>query len=111
MGKHVPRWVYGIIIATLTAPPIAAEDTARFDGFLYEVLDAIGTEDEGPAYFLQQFNGPDLSVTKNASQTKEDSTLQGFVGKKVSISGEKQGQAIRYQRIVLYTPGTAQPTP
>lgn len=99
MNRHIPQWIYGIGLVTLTAVPITADETVRVEGFLYEVLDGIGTKDEGPAYFLQQFNGTDLAIIKNASQTKEDSTLQSFVGKKVSISGERTGQAILYQRV------------
>lgn len=103
MVKPLPLWILGTTIALLAATPLAAQEKGQFNGFLYEVLDAIGTEDEGPIYFLQQFNGTDLPILKKATKGREDDTLQTLIGKKVTIEGNMLGQSIEYKRIAPYT--------
>ncbi|MGB8601718.1 MAG: hypothetical protein WCD42_05920 [Rhizomicrobium sp.] len=101
MVKPSPLWILATV-ALLTTTPLAAQEKGQFNGFLYEVLDAIGTEDEGPIYFLQQFNGTDLPILKKAAKDREDDTLQGLIGKKVTIEGNMLGQSIEYKRIGPY---------
>lgn len=111
MVKPSPLWIRiglrtGLTLAASLwmTTPLSAQEKGLYNGFLYEVLDAIGTEDEGPIYFLQQFNGTDLPILKKATKGREDDTLQALIGKKVTIEGDMLGQSIEYKRIAPYSP-------
>jgi hypothetical protein len=93
-----------VLMALAVGQPAKAAEKKTYKGFLYTVLDAIGTEDEDPIYFLEQFDGSDLMVLKRASKKKVDTTLQSFIGRKVTIEGVLMGQSIDYYRVYDYEP-------
>lgn len=81
-----------------------ADQQQQFSGFVYEVLDGIGTSDEGPVYYLQQMNGVDLVIVKKSKHREEDSALQKWVGKKATLEGTQAGQSVLYERIGAFEP-------
>jgi hypothetical protein len=77
---------------------------AKYEGFLFFVLMAIGTKSEGPDYQLQQFDYKVVPVIKKAEMFQEDKTLHKYVHKKVVIEGNLTEKGIEYQKISDYKP-------
>jgi hypothetical protein len=100
------RNLIGIAAAAwlMMGAPASAQDAKTFNGYLYSMLNAINTPDEEPVYYLQTFDNRDLLVLKRASKKNEDSALQEYVGKKVTIIGVEMNQTIDYQHIHKYEP-------
>lgn len=84
--------------------PASAGERLKFDGYLFRILDAIGTKAEGPSYYLQEFDGKEVPVLKHAEPWQDDPSLHEYLGKKVTVTGELQGEAIRYSSIDDYEP-------
>lgn len=72
---------------------------ARFDGYLFSKLKAIGSKSEGPFYFLQRWDYSETPVIKKTMSWEEDPNLQKFLGKKVIIEGTLEQKGIRYEKI------------
>lgn len=103
MKKRVFGFVAAALFALLSSGvQVSADDTKTFNGFLYSMLNAINTKDEEPVYYLQTFDNRDFLVLKRASKKHEDSTLQQYLGKKVTIEGVEMNQTIDYKHIRLY---------
>lgn len=93
-----------IATAWLASAAASADQVQQFSGFVYEVLDGIGSSEECPVYYLQQSNGVDLVIVKKSKTRDEDSVLQKWVGKKATLEGTQSGQSILYERIGAYEP-------
>lgn len=75
---------------------------AKFDGYLFSRLAAIGSKSEGPVYFLQQFDYKEYSVIKKAPLWQEDPKLHKYLNRKVVINGKMSYSGIEYKSIALY---------
>ena len=78
-------------------------------GHLFSKLAKIKSKSEGPIYFLQEIDFEkgeilgEVVVIKQAELWEEDSQLQIFLGKKVSIEGESTPDGISYKAIGEFT--------
>jgi hypothetical protein len=77
----------------------AAEDQLTINGFLFSKLGAIGTRSEGPAYFVQKFDGTEVGVEKHASLWQEDRKLRTHLATKVTVTGHMDGNHFSYSSI------------
>ena len=73
-----------------------------FDGYLFSKLDNIWSKNEGPKYFLQQFDYKEIVVIKQVHPWEEDPNLHKFLDKKVTIEGELSYSGIVYEKIMDY---------
>jgi hypothetical protein len=99
--RHSPA-ILGVL-AFLAIAPVAAQ-AATFNGFLYSKLQSLGTRSEGPAYFLQTFDGKDIAILKHTTMWQQDPALQRLIATKVTIDGDFEGGSIAYRKIRPYTP-------
>jgi len=77
---------------------------ARFDGYLFSKLHAIGTKSEGPIYILQHWNYSENPVIKKTMPWQEDPNLHKFLDQKVTIEGAFGQDGIRYEKISSLSP-------
>ncbi len=70
-----------------------------FDGYLFSKLHLIGTESEGPLYFLQQWDYTEPVVMKKTPLWEIDPELHSFLNRKVTIEGDLGPHGIEYQKI------------
>jgi hypothetical protein len=74
----------------------------KFDGYLFAKLKDIGSWSEGPQYFLQLFDYDEIPIIKHVDPWEDDPELHSFLGSKVSIQGELDGNSIAYENIVKF---------
>lgn len=72
---------------------------ARFDGYLFSKLYAIGTKSEGPIYILQRWDYSEHMVIKKTLPWEKDPDLHKFLDQKVTIEGVFGQDGIRYEKI------------
>lgn len=77
---------------------------ATFDGFIFSKLTQIHSKSEGPAYFLQQWNYTEIPIIKNVEPCEDNSILNKYLGKKVTIKGVIEEAGIRYEELNEYDP-------
>jgi hypothetical protein len=77
---------------------------AKFDGYVFSKLYAIGSKSEGPAYFLQQWDYDEIKIAKKANLWEDDPALHQFLGKKATIEGSIDQDGIHYDKIMGYQP-------
>lgn len=81
---------------------------AKFDGYLFSKLSAIGSRSEGPAYYLQFFDATEVAVIKKTQAWEADPELHPLLATKVTLSGKLQVGKIRYDSAAPYKkPGAA----
>jgi hypothetical protein len=71
-----------------------------FEGYLFTKISLIGSDSEGPAYFLQLRDYKELPVEKNNGLWEEDPALHRFIARNVKIQGEIVEGNIRYDSIM-----------
>jgi hypothetical protein len=75
----------------------------EFHGYLFAKLDNIGSESEGPEYFLQQWddqgNTNDIPIHKKVGLWEVDPELHQYLAWKVTIVGELKEEKIHYEEI------------
>jgi len=77
---------------------------AKFDGFVFSKLRAIGSKSEGPAYYLQQWDYEEIAIAKKTHLWQEDPALQQYLGKKATIEGKLNHDVLDYEKIGDYLP-------
>ncbi len=77
---------------------------AKFDGYVFSKLYAIGSKSEGPAYFLQQWDYDEIKIVKKANLWEDDPALHQFLGKKATIEGSLDQDGIHYDKIMSHQP-------
>lgn len=75
---------------------------AKFDGFVFSKLHAIGSKSEGPAYYLQQWDDKEIAIAKKTHLWQEDPALQKYLGKKATIEGKLNDGVLDYEKISDY---------
>jgi hypothetical protein len=72
---------------------------ARFNGYLFNKLQSIGTKSEGPAYYLQQWDYKELAIIKKVQPWEKDPALEKFMCQKVTVIGDAGPKGLEYQQV------------
>jgi len=74
---------------------------AKFQGYLFSKLTAIGTRSEDTIYFLQQLDNKEILVLRTTDERfKPDPVLHKHLATKVVIDGILAEQGIKVEKIV-----------
>ncbi|MBN1574039.1 MAG: hypothetical protein JW984_12655 [Deltaproteobacteria bacterium] len=89
----------GLTVGFCSAAENGESEVATYVGFLFSRIERVGTKSEGPEYYLRTDGGEEIHLFKNATLWREDPVLQGYVNKRVSISGDLYEKELFYKEV------------